>query len=145
MRYFTLDELTKSETAIKKNISNMPTNEHKRNLELLVDNVLDPLREATGSPIIVTSGYRSTDLNTAIGGAKKSQHGKGQAADIVAKNPADNSKLFSYIKANLPFDQLIWEKGNDTNPAWVHVSFNSSNNRKEVLKTKNGINYTRIS
>lgn len=144
MSYFTLKEFTRSSTAEKLGIVNEPTSEHQKNIQLLIDNVLDPLREKFGEPIIVSSGYRSQALNKAVGGSSTSQHSKGQAADIMAKNPADNAKLFNIISCSLPYDQLIWEKGNDAYPAWVHVSFSSVNNRKEKLRTKDGKTYFRI-
>lgn len=140
MKYFTIEELTASSTARLRGIANIPSEEHKDNLEVLINNVLDKVREWYGKPITVTSGYRSFNLNNAINGSKTSQHSKGQAADIVGQSSVDNASLFNYIKNNLAFDQLIWEKGDDLNPAWVHVSF-SPNNRKQVLKTKDGKSY----
>ena len=82
MKYFTITELTKSLTAIRRNIDNTPSGEIKKSLTALVDNILDPLREAYGKPIIVTSGYRCDKLNRAVKGAASSQHVKGEAADI---------------------------------------------------------------
>lgn len=134
MKYFTIEELTKSPTAKRKGIDNTPNAEVKKNLTALVDNILDPLREAWGAPIIVTSGYRCGKLNRAIGGAKASQHMKGQAADIrtVSDKPADNKKLFELIqKLKLPYDQLIDEYGYN----WVHVSY-SSRHRRQILHIK---------
>lgn len=131
-KYFTLYEMTASATAKRKGINNTPNETVKRNLQLLVKNVLDPLREAWGAPIIVTSGYRSVRLNAAVGGARASQHVTGQAADIrtVSDRPEDNKKLRDLlIKLNLPFDQLIDEFGCD----WIHVSFNESGNRGQLL------------
>jgi hypothetical protein len=75
-----------------------------------------------------------------VGGAPTSQHTRGQAADLSCE---DNSELFSIIREKIEFDQLIWEGGNDVQPAWVHVSYKISGNRGEILKMKNG-NYTRI-
>lgn len=134
-KYFTLYEMTASATAKRKGINNTPNETVKRNLLLLVKNVLDPLREAWGAPIIVTSGYRSVRLNAAVGGARSSQHVTGQAADIrtVSDRPEDNRKLRDLlIKLNLPFDQLIDEFGCD----WIHVSFNESGNRGQQLSAK---------
>ena len=131
MKYFTLEELVKSPTAKRKGIDNTPNAEVRKNLTLLVDNILDPLREAWGAPIIVTSGYRCGKLNRAVGGAKASQHMKGQAADIrtVSDKPADNKKLFDLIQSlKLPYDQLIDEYGYN----WVHVSY-SSRHRRQIL------------
>ena len=134
MKYFTIVELTKSATASRRGIDNTPSSTIKANLTELVDNILDPLREAWGAPIIVSSGYRSPKLNRAVGGAKTSQHMYGQAADIrtVSDKPSDNKKLFDLIlKLNLPYDQLIDEYGYN----WVHVSY-SPRNRKQILHIK---------
>lgn len=137
MKYFTIDELCRSETAEAKGIDNRPSEVVRGNLEALVSNVLDPLREAFGKPVIVNSGYRSNLLNDAVGGAKNSQHTRGEAADITAQDVRDNLKLFEIIRETLPFDQLIWEKGTRTYPAWVHVSFKKNGiNRKQILKIK---------
>lgn len=130
MKYFTFKELTYSNTAIARSIDNTPKEDEIKALTALVDNVLDPLREWYGKPIIVNSAYRSVTLNKAVGGVSSSQHVKGQAADITAGSKAENKKLFDYIKDHLEFDQLIDEK----NFSWVHVSFNKNGNRKQVLK-----------
>ena len=143
MRWFTLTELTRSETATRKGIENMPTAEHEHNLDALIKNVLDPLREVFGSPIQVTSGYRGPALNKAVGGAKNSHHCRGMAADIIARN-GDNARMFDIARRMLPFTQLIWEKGNDTQPAWVHISYDPADLRHEIHKTRDGKNYTRI-
>lgn len=125
-------ELTHSATAVRKGIDNTPTAEVKANLTALVANVLDPLREAYGKPIVINSGYRSPRLNKLVGGVARSQHTKGQAADIrgTSATVAENKKIFNLIlKLGLPFDQLINEHGY----SWVHVSFKESGNRREVL------------
>ncbi len=131
----TLAEVTKSATAIKHGISNKPTGEHLSNLMAIAQNVFQPVRDHFGKPIAITSGYRSKALNDLIGGASGSQHSKGQALDLDADvyGGLENHQLFNYIKDNLEFDQLIWEFGDDENPAWVHVSYKASNNRGEVL------------
>ena len=133
-KYFSIAELTKSSTAIKKKIDNTPTKEVENNLNQLIDNILDPLREAWGQPIIVGSGYRCEALNKAVGGAAHSQHKLGQAADIHTKSDSkeDNKKLFELIKQlKLPFDQLI----NEYNYNWIHVSY-SPRNRRQILNIK---------
>lgn len=133
-KYFSIAELTKSSTAIKKKINNTPTKEVENNLNQLIDNILDPLREAWGQPIIVGSGYRCEALNRAVGGAAHSQHKLGQAADIHTKSDSkeDNKKLFELIKQlKLPFDQLI----NEYNYNWIHVSY-SPRNRRQILNIK---------
>ena len=131
MKYFTIGELTKSATAKRKGIDNSPSRQVQKNLTALVEKVLDPLREAYGKPIIVTSGYRCEKLNRAVGGAASRQHVKGEAADIrsVQDTPAENEKLYDLIvKLGLPFDQLINEYGYD----WVHVSYGPRNRRQRL-------------
>lgn len=133
-KYFTINELIKSSTAQRLHIDNNPMQEVKDNLNKLIDNVLDPLRELYGKPIIVNSGYRCTKLNKAIGGAKNSQHLVGQASDIrtVQNTKESNKELFDLIKnSKLPFDQLI----NEYDYNWVHVSY-SPRNRRQVLTIK---------
>lgn len=135
MIYFTIEELIKSSTARRKGIPNLPNGEQKENLIALVDNVLDPLRKLWGKPIIVTSGFRCTKLNRAVGGVAKSQHTKGQAADIrtVENTTMENKRLFDVaMRSGLPFDQLIDEYGYN----WIHISFNTKGNRKQVLHLK---------
>lgn len=134
MKYFTIEELTRSDTAEEHGIDNTPTKEAREKLVLLVDNVLDPLREMYGNPITVNSGYRGPVLNSCIGGAKTSQHCKGEAADITGGNKEANKRLFELIREKLPFDQLI----NEYDYSWVHVSYKSSGNRKEVLRCVGG-------
>lgn len=132
MKWFTIDELCRSETAQRKGINNTPTDNVRKNLTALVDNVLDPLREWYGKPIRVNSGYRCTALNKAVGGVASSQHLTGQAADIDTNDTAENRRLMKHIEDNLDFDQLIWENGG----AWVHVSYRADGkNRRQVLRT----------
>lgn len=133
-KYFSIAELTKSETANRRKINNKPTKEVENCLNQLIDNILDPLRKAYGQPIIVSSGYRCPELNKAVGGARTSQHTFGQAADIHTKSNSkeSNKQLFELIKQlKLPFDQLI----NEYNYSWVHVSY-SNRNRRQILNIK---------
>jgi len=135
MKHFTFQELTKSATAKRKGIDNSPSMQVRANLAALVENVLDPLREAYGKPIVVTSGYRCEKLNRAVGGAASSQHVKGQAADIrsVQDTPEENKKLFDLIvKLGLPFDQII----NEYNYDWVHVSYGPRHRRMKLRAVK---------
>lgn len=130
MKYFKLSEFFDSRTALLKGIDNRPpANEEAEilaNIEALAVNVLDPAREAFGSPIIISSGYRCKELNKAVGGSKTSQHMRGEASDLKSPN---NLKLFNILKG-FEFDQLIWEKGG----AWVHVSYKrNGKNRKQIL------------
>jgi zinc D-Ala-D-Ala carboxypeptidase len=133
-KHITLKEATYSSTGEAKGIDNSPTPEHLENMKLLAEKVFEPLREWYGKPIKINSFYRSKALNTAIGGSQTSQHSHGQAMDI--DTASDNKKLFDYIKANLTFDQMIWEFGNSENPDWVHVSYKSAGNRKQILVAK---------
>lgn len=129
MKYFSIKELTKSSKADQLKLDNTPTKEVEENLIKLVDNILDPLREAWGNPIKVNSGYRGAALNKAVRGAKTSQHCTGEAADITVGNPKDNKKLFNLIQElQLPYDQLI----DEYNYSWVHVSY-SPRNRRQIL------------
>lgn len=129
MKYFTINELCRSETASKHKIDNTPSAEIIANLTALVDNVLDPLREAWGRQIIVTSGYRCEALNKLVGGVPKSQHKQGQAADISTGSIEDNKKLFELaIKLKLPYDQIIDEYGYK----WVHISYSSTRRRGNI-------------
>lgn len=144
MKYFTISELTKSATAKRLGIDNTADANIRANLTALVENVLDPLRARWGMPIIVTSGYRSTALNKAVGGAANSQHTKGEAADIrtVSDSRTDNMKLLRcLLRSGIVFDQIICEYPDaQGRPDWIHVSFNMAGNRKSKLTAtrKNG-------
>ena len=131
-----LAEVTRSETAKRKGVSNMPTEAHIANFKLLAEKVFQPIREHFGKPIHISSGYRSAALNKAIGGASSSQHCTGEAIDIdMDGTEISNKQVFDFIKEHLEFDQLIWEFGTDANPDWVHVSYESTGKqRKQVLK-----------
>ncbi len=125
MKYFTLSELTATNTGIKNN----PAPAQISNLTALIANILDPLRELYGRPIKINSGFRCTAVNVAVGGTPGSQHLKGEAADITGEN---NKLLFNLIKDNFVFDQLINEK----DFTWIHISFSQLYNRNHVLKIK---------
>ena len=107
MKYFTIAELCRSNTADRLGINNRCRLEHVTALTALVDNVLDPLREWWGKPITVNSAYRCPELNAAVKGSKSSQHMKGEAADIDTGDRQQNKLLFEFIRKNLPYDQLI--------------------------------------
>ena len=135
MKYFTIQELTISNTAQRKGIDNTPDQKAAAALTALVTNVLDPLREAWGRPIVVNSGYRCPKLNRAVGGVARSQHTKGEAADIrtLSNRRWENEQLFKLIvKMKLPFDQLIDEHGY----LWIHVSYSEGKNRRQVLHVR---------
>ena len=129
--YFTLDELIHSDTADRLGIDNSPTSDAISNLDDLVTNVLDRLRSEWGRPIIVTSGYRCKELNAAVGGARYSQHLKGQAADIVSDDFESFRRFVRRWCKDNEFDQCIFEHSGDKE--WVHISFNGGRNRKQVL------------
>ena len=129
---FSLRELTRSQTAIRKGIKNEPDQEQLMNLVALTVKILQPCRDKFGS-ISINSGLRVLDLNRAIGSSDKSQHCKGQAADFEAYS-ISNAQLADWIMLNRCFDQLILEyPGKDPRDGWVHCSYNRLGNRMKVL------------
>jgi len=134
----TLAEAIKSNTATRLGIDNNPTQEHLDNMKLVAEKIFQPIREYFSVSIGVSSMYRSEALNKAVRGSKTSQHCKGQAIDIDADifGGITNNDIYSYVLGNLDFDQLIWEYGDDENPAWVHISYKKDGNRKQVLRIK---------
>ena len=133
-----LAEISRSETAKRKGINNTPLGEHLANFKLLAEKVFEPIREHFKVPIHISSGYRSKELNSAIGGSSTSQHCSGEAIDIDmdgSSSGVTNAQVFNFIKDKLEFDQLIWEFGTDKDPDWVHVSYESTGKqRKQILK-----------
>jgi len=146
-KHLSLAEVIRSESAKRLGLSNMPTDQHLENFKKLAENVFEPVRNHFNIPIHISSAYRSQALNAAIGGSLTSQHCKGEAIDVDMDGTAiTNKQVFDYIKNNLSFDQLIWEFGSDSNPDWVHVSYNTSGKqRKEVLKASKSGNKTKYS
>jgi hypothetical protein len=138
--HLSLAEVTRSDSAKRKGISNQPTPEHIENFKKLAEKVFEPIRNHFKVPIHISSGYRSKALNEAIGGSLTSQHCSGEAIDIDmdgSTNGVSNADVFKYIKDHLQFDQLIWEFGSSSNPDWVHVSYESTGRqRKQILKAK---------
>ena len=132
----TLREVTKSDTAIRKGVSNEPNIEQLENLKVLANEVFQKIRDHFGVPIKVTSGFRSEALNKLIKGSKTSDHMKGCAIDIDMDGTPDitNVQVFNFIKDNLTFRQLIWEFGDNNNPDWVHVAYVKGDNKKQVLR-----------
>ena len=130
---FTLQEFTKSQTAERRDIDNTPVEGHIENAKVLFENVVQKVRDNFGVTII-NSGYRSGDLNYAVGGSNTSQHCKGEAVDIECPG-TPNYDVAKWIEDNLDFDQLILEFYTPGIPdsGWVHVSYNSEDNRKSVL------------
>ena len=129
-------EGVRSNTATRRGIDNTPNNEQLDNMELVAEEVFEPLRAYVGGPIKINSFFRCPELNKAIGGSSKSQHCKGQAMDIDDTfGRMTNAEMYHWIKDYLDFDQMIWEFGDDDNPDWVHVSYVSpEENRNRCLK-----------
>lgn len=132
--FFTLDELTASETADRLGLDNTPPPDAAARLERLAERLLDPVRELWGAPVMVNSGYWSEELNRAVGGAAASQHLRGEAADITTGSAAGNKRLFGIVAGamhagDLEFDQLIDER----NYTWLHISYRAGENRLKIL------------
>ena len=134
-KHITYKEATRSVTALRLGIENVPNDYELQNMELIAEKVFEPLRKAVNGPIKINSFFRCEELNKAIGGSSKSQHCQGRAIDIDdVYGYVSNSYMYYYIKDNLDFDQLIWEFGTDTEPDWVHVSYvDGDSNRKRCL------------
>ena len=133
---FSLNELTKSQTAERKGIDNTPSAEHQENLKSLCTHVLQPVRDHFGQVVSVSSGYRSPELCTAIGSKITSQHAKGEAADFEIFG-VSNKELADWIHYNLNYDQLIleyWKGEDDPNSGWVHCSYSENQKRRQYLK-----------
>tara|TARA_B100001287_G_scaffold24003_1_gene17454 strand:- start:26946 stop:27401 length:456 start_codon:yes stop_codon:yes gene_type:complete len=129
-------EATQSNTALRLGIDNEPDGYQLGNMSNIANNLFQPLREWVGGPIKINSFFRCEELNKAIGGSPRSQHCQGRAMDLDdIHGHKTNAEMFNYIKSELNFDQLIWEFGDDENPAWIHVSYVSDmENRNRCLK-----------
>jgi len=147
-RNFTLQELIKSDTAVRKGIDNNPNSDQIAKLKLLCDNILQPVRDYFQKPVTISSGYRSPELSQKIGSSSRSQHCKGEAADFEIPG-VSNKELADFINENLSFDQVILEFHNpdEINSGWVHASYVGERNRSEYLlaeKDENGkVRYSR--
>lgn len=133
---FSLNELTKSQTAERKGIDNTPSTEHQDNLKSLCEMILQPIRDHFGQVVSVSSGYRSPELCVAIGSSTKSQHASGCAADFEIFG-VSNKELADYINENLDYDQLIleyWKGEDEPNSGWIHCSYTNGSNRKQYLR-----------
>jgi len=129
---FLLSEITHSNTAKRLGITNAPEKKHLSNIQALIRKVVQPMRDALG-PIRISSGYRSPELNRAIGGSRKSQHCKGQALDLQfwKSGKMNNKAIYDWVIANdIEFDQMI----NEFDFSWIHISFKEDNNRKQILE-----------
>ena len=138
-KYFTLAEMLRSDTAAKKGIDNTPTWDDVAHLLELTETILDPLRAAWGKPIRVSSGFRCARLNTAVGGARKSVHMIGYAADLQTSGSFD--KFWNFVldwlsKSGTKFDQVIIEKDTRTGARWIHIGlYNNSGQQRRQIKT----------
>lgn len=131
--HLTIEEATISQEASRRGIDNTPNDEILSIMKITAEKLFEPIRALVGKPIIINSFYRSPEVNKLIGGVPTSQHCKGEAMDLHF--PDGNAILFNAIKnSNIDFDQLLWEYGDKNNPAWVHVSYSSKHNRKQILK-----------
>ena len=132
-RNFTLSELIKSDTAIRKGINNNPNAEQIEKLKALCENILQPVRDHFGR-VKVTSGFRSSELCVAIGSSVNSQHAKAEAADFECMG-TDNAELADWINKNLDYDQLILEfyDPSEPNSGWIHCSYVPEGGRKQFL------------
>ena len=124
-KHISFKESTHSNTAIARKIKNVPDADTIVRMKLVAERCFEPVRIWYGKPIKINSFYRSPKLNSAVGGASKSQHVKGEAIDLTAGSIEENKKLYDWICDNLEFDQAIWEYGGK----WIHVSFKMSSNR----------------
>lgn len=143
-KYFTIEEMTRSNTATRHGWDNTPNAAQKRDLLRLMD-YLDGIREEFGEPIRVTSGFRSWDVNDAVGGSKKSQHLAGQAADIVPMHkPERLRELFDLIRKRGGYQQVIYEHVGRS--VWVHVAIPPLGEmpRQEAMTTNDGKSYKRL-
>ena len=130
--HITLEEATKSATAIRNHINNEPGLDELKAMQLVAGMCFEPLRKWYGKPIKVNSFFRCDALNKAVGGSATSQHCKGEAIDMDGGSKEENKKLFDYCKANLIFDQLI----NEYDYSWVHISYKVGMNRNQTLIIK---------
>jgi zinc D-Ala-D-Ala carboxypeptidase len=131
---FSLAEMTKSDTALRLDMDNTPGPEEIDNMTRLCECVLQPVRNHFGKGVKVNSGFRHPNVNAKVGGSKTSDHCKGMAADIEIPGVA-NADLAKWIVDNLEFRQVILEFYTPGVPdsGWVHVSYNPSDNKKQVL------------
>ncbi len=127
---FTLDEFTRSQTADKKGIKNIPGEKEVSSIKRLAEKVLQPVRDSIGKSIHINSGFRCIELNQAVGGVATSQHVKGEAADIYATGIRARELFNAILKMGIEFDQIILY------PTFVHISYSEGKNRKQILYAK---------
>lgn len=127
-------EAVKSQVAERYGKKNEPDERELQAMRLVAERVFEPVRRWLGKPIVVSSFFRAKQVNVLAGGAERSQHCKGEAIDM--DTDTDNRRIFDYIRKNLDFDKLIWEFGDDKEPAWVHVSYKATGNRRQVERAR---------
>lgn len=127
--HITYEEAVRSEKAIKLKLINVPNDAQLANMKIVAEKCFEPTRKWYGLPIKINSFFRSPEVNKAVNGSPTSDHMKGNSIDLTAGSTADNLKLFNWMKANLIYDQLIWENDGD----WIHVSFRVNGNRNQCL------------
>jgi uncharacterized protein YcbK (DUF882 family) len=131
-KHITIEEATFSAKAVSNKISNVPNEAQLKSMQLVAEKLFEPLRVWYGKPIKINSFFRSLEVNKLVGGSATSQHCKGEAIDISAGSKTENKKLFDYVCKNLDFDQCI----NEYDFTWVHISYKSKGNRKQILVIK---------
>jgi uncharacterized protein YcbK (DUF882 family) len=131
-KHITIEEATFSAKAVSNKISNVPNEAQLKAMQLVAEKLFEPLRVWYGKPIKINSFFRNNQVNKLVGGSATSQHCKGEAIDISAGSKEENKKLFDYVCKNLDFDQVI----NEYNFTWVHISYKSKGNRKQILVIK---------
>lgn len=129
MQYFKFIEMIRSAKADEFSIDNFPKDCDVIDNIIFTMECLDHIREEYGLPLYISSGYRCPELNKKVGGKEKSQHLKGQAADVNLGSVEKNRAFFNWCQFNADFDQLI----DESNYQWVHISFKKSGNRKQIL------------
>lgn len=136
-KHVSYNEAIRSNTARRLGLGNIPSSAQVYNMKVLCEKVFEPVRQCFKQPIRISSMFRGVELNKAVKGSSRSQHCKGEAMDIQGTNGVTNAELYYFIRDHLDFDQLIWEYGNDDEPAWVHVSYTDSKpNRKQTLRIR---------
>lgn len=135
-QHISYEEATISPTSLRFGIENTPTATQLQAMKTVASVCFEPLRAWYGKPIKVNSFFRCSLLNEKVGGSINSQHAKGEAIDITGGSKEENKKIFDWCKANLVYDQLIFEYGNDTGPDWVHISFRIGNNRNQTIRIR---------
>ena len=144
-KHFSLSELTKSDTAIRKGIDNTPNDQEVENLILLCNEILEPVREHYGIPFAPNSGFRCLDLNRAIGSSDNSQHVSGKAVDFEISG-LDNKEVALWVMENCDFDQLILEfyKEGEPSSGWVHCSYDVDKEHRKSARIFDGRTWTAL-